>query len=170
MGELGSGLDEEEGKWGLKAFTEEMREGVVKSCVFPRSSCDYDFHFTPPQKLLQVTCSVSKVRETVGESNSLNLSESVILCHCLITLCYVMYYKILKNIGNRVQSQKASEPDGTSATRGGWLYTAAVTNNQRGSANTLGVAGATQTANPAQNQGQNPYCCPQQCCPAALCS
>lgn len=76
---------------GLKAFTEEIREALVmKSCVFPSSSCDRDSHFTPPQKLLKVTRSVSRVRETVGESNSLNPSESVILCHYLVTPCYVM--------------------------------------------------------------------------------
>lgn len=31
MEELGSGLDEEEGKLGLKAFTEEMRGALVGS-------------------------------------------------------------------------------------------------------------------------------------------
>lgn len=76
---------------GLNAFTEDTREALVmKSCVFPSSSCDHDFHFTPPQKLLKVTCSVSKVRKTVGESNSLNLSESVILYHYLVTPCHII--------------------------------------------------------------------------------
>ncbi|KAI1241862.1 hypothetical protein IHE44_0005364 [Lamprotornis superbus] len=46
-------------------------------------------HVDGCEKLLKVTCSAYKVRETVGESKSLNLSESVILCHYLVTPCYV---------------------------------------------------------------------------------
>lgn len=52
---------------GFHRGDERSISGELKSCVFPSSSFDHNFHFTPPQKLLKVTCAVCKVRETVGE-------------------------------------------------------------------------------------------------------
>lgn len=75
VGEVESGLDEEEGKWSLKAFTKERRETLVMN---------WRAAYSQAAALVTIFMSL-----TLIISNSHFIDE--ILCHYLVTPRYIMY-------------------------------------------------------------------------------